>query len=379
MNPKLHWLTVLGFLLFACNGTLEISLEKTPVVAVTQVVGAVTASATAAVVSTATLPQTTVEPPTVLPTVTVAPPEATPTATSALATHVVQQGETLFRIALKYGVTVGALRAANGISGDTIFAGQVLIVPNTIAIENAPTALPPGPTAAPATGQPSATASPVSAVQWDTSPNALIVYHEGGWSMAGACIAANYYIPDVKLWGDGRIIWAKTGGPARQIFEGRLTSDQMRSLLQRIVDAGFFEWQDRYDALGGNSWTPRRFQVNLVGRSKEISEHGAAPPAFYELQNFIKSGAGADGHAFVPARGYLTVVPVPGEVNGEPWPDAAIVGFTLDRVGEGRYIEGEALTFVWNLVNRNPQSCVSVKSNEQVYWVSVQIPELSLK
>ncbi len=44
-------------------------------------------------------------------------------------THVIQPGETLFRIALNHGVTVDALRAANGISGNTIYAGQTLIIP----------------------------------------------------------------------------------------------------------------------------------------------------------------------------------------------------------------------------------------------------------
>jgi len=44
-------------------------------------------------------------------------------------THVVQQGETLFRIALRYGVTVEALQAANGIVGTRIYAGQTLIIP----------------------------------------------------------------------------------------------------------------------------------------------------------------------------------------------------------------------------------------------------------
>ena len=45
-------------------------------------------------------------------------------------THVVQPGETLFRIALKYGVTVEALQAANGVYGTTIYAGQVLTIPD---------------------------------------------------------------------------------------------------------------------------------------------------------------------------------------------------------------------------------------------------------
>lgn len=45
-------------------------------------------------------------------------------------THVVQQGETLLAIALRYGVTMQELQAANGISNpDLIKAGQVLIIP----------------------------------------------------------------------------------------------------------------------------------------------------------------------------------------------------------------------------------------------------------
>jgi hypothetical protein len=148
----------------------------------------------------------------------------------------------------------------------------------------------------------------------------------------------------------------------------------MKSLLQRIVDASFFEWNDYYDALGGNSWTPRLFRVNLIGRSKEISEHGAAPPAFYELQDFIKNGAGAEGNEFVPTRGYLTVSQFPGATIERKWPDAAIVGFTLDRVGEGRYIQGEALAFAWQAVNQNPTAPMLVESSGQVYAIMIQIP-----
>ncbi len=46
-------------------------------------------------------------------------------------THVVQKGETLFRISLKYGISVDALRRANGLSGNLIYAGQTLIIPGT--------------------------------------------------------------------------------------------------------------------------------------------------------------------------------------------------------------------------------------------------------
>ena len=52
------------------------------------------------------------------------------TASADAPVHVVQPGETLFRIALNYGVSMDAIRAANGFVGDTIYAGQTLIIPD---------------------------------------------------------------------------------------------------------------------------------------------------------------------------------------------------------------------------------------------------------
>jgi LysM repeat protein len=44
--------------------------------------------------------------------------------------HVVQAGENLFRISLRYNVTLEALERANGIfNTNLIFPGQVLIIP----------------------------------------------------------------------------------------------------------------------------------------------------------------------------------------------------------------------------------------------------------
>ena len=54
------------------------------------------------------------------------PPERGPA--SGAAVHVVAAGETLFRIALRYGTTVEDLRRLNGIQGDVIEVGQRLVV-----------------------------------------------------------------------------------------------------------------------------------------------------------------------------------------------------------------------------------------------------------
>jgi len=55
---------------------------------------------------------------------------ATPSAFADTQTHVVQPGETLFRIALNYGVTVQAIQAANGLTNYIIYVGQTLIIPD---------------------------------------------------------------------------------------------------------------------------------------------------------------------------------------------------------------------------------------------------------
>jgi LysM repeat protein len=44
-------------------------------------------------------------------------------------THVVQPGESLFRIALSYGTTVSQIAAINDVAGTQVFAGQALVIP----------------------------------------------------------------------------------------------------------------------------------------------------------------------------------------------------------------------------------------------------------
>ena len=43
--------------------------------------------------------------------------------------YVVQPGDTIFKISVRFGVSMDAIRTANGITGDRIYAGQTLIVP----------------------------------------------------------------------------------------------------------------------------------------------------------------------------------------------------------------------------------------------------------
>jgi len=54
---------------------------------------------------------------------------AVPTPVPTQRIYVVQQGDTLNEIAQRFGTTADAIRAANGLTGDTIDVGQRLIIP----------------------------------------------------------------------------------------------------------------------------------------------------------------------------------------------------------------------------------------------------------
>ncbi|HRU93899.1 MAG TPA: LysM peptidoglycan-binding domain-containing protein [Anaerolineae bacterium] len=56
-----------------------------------------------------------------------APAPAPTPATTGI--HIVQPGENLFRLGLRYGTTAAAIRAANGLSSDLIYVGQRLVIP----------------------------------------------------------------------------------------------------------------------------------------------------------------------------------------------------------------------------------------------------------
>ncbi|HEY67838.1 MAG TPA: LysM peptidoglycan-binding domain-containing protein [Thermoflexia bacterium] len=97
-----------------------------------------------------------------------------PTAPSSSGVHVVQRGENLFRIALRYGTTVQALAAANGIvNTGRVYAGQRLVLP--------------GRATAPATSaQPASSGQTYTVQRGDTLSSIALRYGVSMWALAQA-------------------------------------------------------------------------------------------------------------------------------------------------------------------------------------------------
>ena len=87
--------------------------------------------------------------------------------------YLIQRGDTLWRIALRNGVTVEALRAANNLQSNLIFAGQPLVIPSTCGLSATPTpsALPNTSGDSGGSGNPTATLAPPTPTSPPTATN----------------------------------------------------------------------------------------------------------------------------------------------------------------------------------------------------------------
>jgi hypothetical protein len=214
---------------------------------------------------------------------------------------------------------------------------------------------------------------------WDPSPDSIVLETY----VAGGLAPMNYmrnYIPDARVWGDGRILWVETNGSGRRVLEGRLSEEELRALLQQFSDAGFFGWEAHYappyQVYDAGTTV---LMVNLLSTRKQVTEYfEGAPARFHELAALLRSGAGVSGADFTPERIYLTAFPISDTQSSVEffWPDQA-AGFALAEATAGRYVEGEALLYAWQVVNHGYYSIV--ESAGRRYQLVVQVPGVSLE
>jgi hypothetical protein len=216
---------------------------------------------------------------------------------------------------------------------------------------------------------------------WDQSSQTVII-NTSPWAMH---IDYNY-IPDVQVWGNGRIIWVEhQGDGSRQVKEGRLSESQIRSLLVEAIDIGIFKpfgflWSKKGEC--PYSGVDNELNINLTHEQASEEWIRTASPPLCRWISFLSTGAGADGSLYQPDHGWLHAVPI-GE-TGVPvdapvvdsWPDEALP-FDLQTVYEEGEVEisGEVLKLSWSIVNSSRNPIVLYRGKK--YWIAVRVPGIS--
>jgi len=223
---------------------------------------------------------------------------------------------------------------------------------------------------------------PYPEIKWDTRPEALIVRGTQCCGYVSGTFIQNY-IPDVKIWGDGRIIWTQysftQNTSRRRVLEAHLTPEQMTELLQRAVNDGFFGWKDEYIEPDAYDYPYQCLSIGLASMSKMVCEYAeGAPQAYHTLYDYLADGIGMRGTDFGPTQGYLdTTLPNYGNQPSTPTPWLTdSLGFSLSEATDGKWIEGEALALAWRAVNANPWEA-TLQEGEVYYLITVKIPGFS--
>lgn len=212
---------------------------------------------------------------------------------------------------------------------------------------------------------------------WDTSSETVVIEAY----VVGGMVPMNYYqnyIPEVRVFGDGRVVWVEWQDARRTVLEGRLTQNELRTVLEEFSSAGFFGWENFYEPDGVIYDAPTStLHVNLLSINKSVSEYVEGAPAQYDvLWARVAHGAGATGAEFMPQNGYLLATLINGTnlLITHTWPDEA-AGLVLSEVTAGQYVQGEALASAWRIINENQYAVI--ESDGALYSISLQIPGIS--
>jgi LysM repeat protein len=112
-------------------------------------------------------------------------------------TYVVQPGDTLFLLSVRFGVSMDAIRQANGFTGDRIFAGQTLIIPD--------------PNAPPAPPQPPVADSVIHIVQAGETLFTIGLKYDMVWTK----IQAANNLPNTTVWVGQRLVIPTRAAPGQ--------------------------------------------------------------------------------------------------------------------------------------------------------------------
>lgn len=270
--------------------------------------------------------------PTPAPTTTATPgPTSTPPPTGGT-TYVVVAGDTLWAIGLRFGVTINAIKAANGLVSDIIYVGQRLTIPGASGT--------PAPTTTPG---PTSTATPPPTT--------------GSFELGGQ--VNNFSVPDKMkfagmLWVKRQLRWAP-GMTASASWITDAHNQSFKILLSVVGDPDDISGGANFDSYAAFVGELARLGADGIEVWNEMNidrewPAGQINPTTYT--DLLRRSYNA-----IKAKNPATLV-----ISGAPAPTGAEGAFGLDHVwNDDRYINGMAAAGAASYMD-----CIGVHYNEGI-------------
>jgi LysM repeat protein len=271
-------------------------------------------------------------PPPVQPTAVPGQPTPVPPAPGGTGSYVVQRGDTLARIAARFGTTVAAIAAANGIANpNLIYVGQTLNIAG-----------------APGGGQPQPTQAPGGA-----PPPLPLAGFELGGQVANLNSSTQAVMNSAKMRWVKRQLAAGDGSAGDQI-------NQAKSLGFKIL----------FSVIGDkNSVTNADYQNSYAAYVASLAQRGADAIEIWNEQNIDREWPTGQispaSYVSLLSKSYAAIKAVNGNtivISGAPAPTGAEGAFGLSRVwNDDRYYNGMAAAGAGRFAD-----CIGVHYNEGI-------------
>jgi hypothetical protein len=144
-----------------------------------------------------------------------------------------------------------------------------------------------------------------TSLDYDRSPNNVIVEY---WAGGGLPAPWDDKVPEFRLFGDGTMIRSDPSSRHLVLLEGRISEKNVKELLEKIADAGFFGLKDEYlnkDIFDGGS---QDITVILKKGKKKVHVYMMDVKEFDATRKLLMDYPADSTLAdYVPEKGYLVV------------------------------------------------------------------------
>lgn len=144
-----------------------------------------------------------------------------------------------------------------------------------------------------------------ASLDYDQSPNNVIVEY---WAGGGLPAPWDDIVSEFRLFGDGTIIRSDPSSKHLVLLKGQISEENIKELLEKIAEAGFFGLKDEYVNKDIFDGTSQDITVNLKEGKKKVHIYMMDVKEFNATRKLLLDYPTNQTFAdYVPEKGYMVV------------------------------------------------------------------------